>query len=181
MKKEISLKSIDRLFSSRFRWSIVVKCILCFLIFYLFNLLTGVQYYLWSEKSFQNEYHLTMTKIDLRKLNETYPEKTLGEPKFVLSNDFLIKNPYLCHGGSVSPTNEPRLLIFVKSAIQNRQARQAIRMTWAKKDFLQKNSVRVAFVLGMNKETFNIDQESKDFGDIIQIDKIDYYYYNSCK
>ena len=122
-----------------------------------------------------------MTKIDLRKLNETYPEKTLGEPKFVLSNDFLIKNPYLCHGGSVSPTNEPRLLIFVKSAIQNRQARQAIRMTWAKKDLLQKNSVRVAFVLGMNKETFNIDQESKDFGDIIQIDKIDYYYYNSCK
>ncbi|UJR24031.1 hypothetical protein I4U23_026996 [Adineta vaga] len=176
--------SIDRwysYFSYRFRWTFFVKCFLCFVVFYLLNILTGVQYYLWSEKSFQNEYSLTMTKIDLTKLDEEYPEKILGVPKYILSNDFIIKNQYLCHKENVQINSEPHLLILVKSAIQNQQARQAIRMTWAKKDFLEKNSIKIAFVLGINEENFNVNEESKQYRDIIQIDKKDYYYYNSYK
>ena len=89
-----------------------------------------------------------MTRIDLKTIDESNPEKTLGTSKYVLGNEFIIKNEHLCEQHNVSAIDEPHLLILVKSAVDNRKARQAIRMTWAKKDVLAKNSIAVAFVLG---------------------------------
>jgi hypothetical protein len=153
-----------------------------------------VHYYLWSEKSFENEYHLAMTQIDITKINEQNVERILGPPINFLPNKFIITNEYLCN----HEESQPHLLILVKSAIENWKARQAIRITWAKKDFLQKNSIKLAFVLGklkiistrkysnylilgISEKNLTVEQESKQYEDIIQIDKIDYYYHNSCK
>jgi hypothetical protein len=36
-------------------------------------------------------------------------------------------------------------------------------------------------ILGTNQFNLTMEQESKQYGDIIQIDKIDFYYHNSCK
>jgi len=136
-----------------------------------------MQYYIWSEKSFENEYHLTMTKIDITKINEQNVEKILGPPTTFISNTFIIKNEYLCNQEDF----QPHLLILVKSAIENWKARQAIRITWGQKQFLETNSIKLAFLLGISEHNLTIEQESKQYKDIIQIDKIDFYYYNSCK
>jgi hypothetical protein len=56
-----------------------------------------VQYYIWTEKSFENEYHLTMTNIDISKIDEQHPERILGPPNNIILNEFIIKNEYLCH------------------------------------------------------------------------------------
>jgi hypothetical protein len=90
-----------------------------------------------------------MTHIDITKIDEENPEKLLGLPKNIISNEFIIKNEYLCNHGNIETTlQQPHLLILVKSAVDNWKARQAIRMTWAKKDFRKTNSIQVAFVLG---------------------------------
>jgi hypothetical protein len=107
-----------------------------------------VQYYVWSEKSFENEYHLTMTRIDVTKIDENNPERMLGSPKNIISNIFIIKNEYLCDYGGFKSDIKPHLLILIKSAAENWKARQAIRLTWGKKDFLETNFVKLAFVLG---------------------------------
>ncbi|CAF3936543.1 unnamed protein product [Rotaria sordida] len=168
-----------------------IKCIICIIIVYLLNAILGVQYYIWSEKSFENEYHLSMTQIDIRKIDEDNPEDILGLPKYIISDRFIINNEYLCNHGNSVTIIQPHLLILVKSAVENWKARQAIRMTWAKNDFLEKNFIKLAFVLGTirsqkfsssaNQQYFNVEKESKQYKDIIQIDKIDFYYHNSYK
>jgi hypothetical protein len=162
---------------NRFHITTLIKIFLCLLIIYLLNLITGVQYYIWLERSFENEYNLTMTKIDITKINEQNAERILGPPTNLISNTFIIKNEYLCN----DKDQQPHLLILVKSAIENWKARQAIRITWAKKEFLQQNSIKLAFILGSSTHNQSIEQEAKQYGDIIQIDKIDFYYHNSCK
>ncbi|CAF1288558.1 unnamed protein product [Adineta steineri] len=185
--------SMERWFSCQYRYrsTVYIKFILCLVIIYLLNLIIGVQYYLWSERSFENEYRLKMTHIDIRNIDEENPEKILGISTNIIAHEFIIKNEYLCHDGNQTTTNQPHLLILVKSAIENSKARQAIRMTWAKKDFLQTNSIKVAFVVGIsksekdspntNKKTLHVEKESQQYGDIIQIDKLDFYYHNSYK
>jgi hypothetical protein len=132
----------------RFHSTVYIKWILCLVILYLLNLIMGVQYYIWYERSFENEYHLTMTNIDLTKIEEENVEQILGQPKNIISNKFIIENEYLCNHDNTETVNQPHLLILVKSAVENWKARQAIRMTWAKKEFLIKNNLKLAFVLG---------------------------------
>jgi hypothetical protein len=127
----------------RFHLLTIIKLIFCLVILYLLNLITGMQDIL-SEKSFQDEYHLTMIKIDTTIIDEQHPEKILGPAKHSISNRFIIKNEYLCN----DEQSHPHLLILVKSAIENWKARQAIRMTWAKKEYLEKNFIKLAFVIG---------------------------------
>ena len=126
-----------------------IKLLLILLIIYLLNLFFGIQHYLWSEKSFDKEYHLNMFRIDLNKIDENHPEIVLGQPKYLITNDFLIENKYLCFKNKNENKREmPHLLILVKSAVNNYQARQAIRLTWANKKFLENYSFQIAFVLG---------------------------------
>lgn len=150
---------------------------------YLLNICFGVQYYLWSERSFELEYHLTMTRIDLNQIDENHPEKSLGPSKYFLSNRFLISNEHLCQINDGQPF--VRLLILVKSAIEHVDAREAIRRTWAKKNRLEENSIRLAFVLGQQetnrKLNISIENESNQNKDLIQIDQVDSYYHNSYK
>src|SRR5690348_11786818 len=97
--------------SRRYSFSIYIKCALCILILYYLNLLFGFKYYIWSEKSFEDEYHLTMTHIDITQAEENSYE-ILGPPKNILSTRFLIENEYLC-GRSLDPETRlyPHLLI----------------------------------------------------------------------
>ncbi|CAF2441342.1 unnamed protein product [Rotaria sp. Silwood2] len=179
----MSRSGIDRWFfrSCRLHSTTYIKTILCLVVIYLLNSILGVQYYIWSERSFENEYHLTMTQIDITKINEENPERILGLPKHIMSNKFIINNEYLCNHGNSLTVIQPHLLILVKSAVENWKARQAIRMTWAKNDFLEKNNIKLAFVLGENEQNFSVEKESQKYKDIIQIDKMDFYYHNSYK
>ncbi|CAF1095250.1 unnamed protein product [Rotaria magnacalcarata] len=183
LKQPMARLTIERWFfrSYRFHCTTIIKCILCLIILYLLNVTFGVQYYIWTERSFENEYHLRMTHIDITKLDEENPEKVLGVPKYIVSNTFIINNEYLCNNGDSETVNNPHLLILVKSAVENWTARQAIRMTWAKKEFLEKNNIKLAFVLGANEQNFSVEKESQYYKDIIQIDKVDFYYHNSYK
>ena len=161
--------------SRRFPLANLLRSLLALLIIYSINILFGVKDSLWSEKSFENEYHLTMTRIDPQLVNEANAGRILGPPKYHVSTRYLIANEGVCQSGDV------RLLILVKSAITNAEARQAIRLTWANKASLSKNSIRLAFVLGRHENNITVDRESKQHGDIIQIDHIDNYYSNSRK
>lgn len=125
----------------RLHLSTLFKCLTFLLIIYFLNLVTGVHYYIWSEKSFENDYSLRMTKIDLNQLDEEHPEKILGEAKTIIHTEFRLKNEYFC-------SNQSNVIILVKSAIENIQARQAIRLTWANHNLLQKYSIKILFVLG---------------------------------
>jgi hypothetical protein len=167
--------------SSRYRLSKYIKFALCILILYCLNLLFGIKSYLWFEKSFEDEYHLTIQQIDITKIEEN-TEQILGSPKNYLSNQFLIANEHLC-GRSLDPKTRlyPHLLILIKSSCENFKERQSIRLTWGNKSSLSKYDIRLAFVLGTNAHNTSLKEESKKYGDIIQIDRIDYYYYSSCK
>jgi hypothetical protein len=134
--------------SHRYSLSTYLKFGICILILYYLNLLIGFKSYMWYEKSFEDEYHLTMTHIDITKAEEN-PYEVLGPPKNILSNQFLIENEYLC-GRSPDPETRvyPHLIILVKSSCQNFKERQSIRLTWGEKNYLLKNDIRLAFVLG---------------------------------
>ena len=162
----------------RFPLATLVKSLLFLLIVYSINIQFGVKVSLWSEKSFENEYHLTMTRIDPQLVNEANAGRILGPPKYQSSTRYLIANEHLCHS---EKSDDVRLLILVKSAIVNAEARQAIRLTWANKVSLDKNHIRLAFVLGRHENNITVDKESNQHGDIIQIDHIDNYYSNSRK
>ncbi|CAF3521172.1 unnamed protein product [Rotaria sp. Silwood1] len=165
----------------RYNISLYMKFIICILILYYLNMLFGFNNNIWYEKSFENEYHLRMKHIDVTKIEENV-EQVLGLPNNILPNKFIIKNKYLC-GRSIDPETliHPHLLILVKSNIENIKQRQAIRMTWAIKQILLNKNIQLAFVLGRNIDNTSIEDESNKYGDIIQIDNIDYYYYSSYK
>ena len=158
----------------RLHLSTLIKCLILLLMIYIFNLITGVQYYIWSEKSFDNDYSLIMTRIDLNSIAEEQPEKNLGLPRYELYREFLIGNERFC-------SNDHQIIILVKSAIENVRARQAIRMTWANREFLQKNFIKVLFIVGRNDDQLTIEKEYEEYEDLIQIDQLDNYYHNSCK
>jgi len=143
--------SVDKSSSSSSRRSYLsfyIKCAFCILIIYYLNILFGFKYYIWSEKSFEEEYYLRMPHIDATQIEEN-PERTLGQPKNILPNRFLIENEYLC-GRSLDPETRlyPHLLILVKSSCKNFKERQAIRLTWGEKNRLNKRNSRLAFFLG---------------------------------
>jgi len=39
----------------------------------------------------------------------------------------------------------------------------------------------ILIILGTIGQNLTVEQESKQYGDIIQIDQVDFYYHNSCK
>lgn len=132
--------------SNRSYRSTYIKCGLCLLIIYCLNFFFGYKSYIWSEKSFENEYYSRMKHIDVTKIEENV-EDELGQPINILSNRFLIENEHLC-GRSLDPQTliHPHLLILVKSSPQHFKQRQAIRSTWGKKSNLK--NTQLAFVLG---------------------------------
>src|ERR1700733_5409246 len=80
---------IDILYSSSRRYiPLYITCAICIMIIYYLNILIGFKYYIWSEKSFDVEYHLSMIHIDPIKIKEN-PENILGPAKYILSNQFI--------------------------------------------------------------------------------------------
>jgi len=71
------------------------------------------------------------------------------------------------------------ILILVASAPSHFLARNAVRETWGKRDELEKNGIRLAFVLGVtHNDTVEEElmEEEDKHGDIIQEDFIDSYH-----
>lgn len=160
---------------------IYIKLAFCILMIYYLNMFISYRSMVWNEKSFQADYQLTMTRIDVVKVEEN-ADDILGPPINYLSNRFLIENEYLC-GRSMDLTTRilPHLIIFVKSNYENVQQREAIRLTWGNQQYLSPYDARIAFVLGTNSLNLTVKDESNKYGDIIQIDHIDQVYSNSRK
>ena len=59
------------------------------MIIYYLNILIGFKYYIWSRKSFDDEYHLPMIHIDPMKIGKI-SENILGRAKNILSNQLII-------------------------------------------------------------------------------------------
>lgn len=184
--------------SNRKSLSIYVRFLICILLIYFLNLIFGFRSYRWGEKSFDSEYHLTMKQLDAVKI-DLNAEKHYGQPINYLSSQFRIRNEFLCGRSSDRETKSfPHLLILVKSFVQHRKQRETIRLTWANKYFLEPKNIRLAFVVGASLvssfsssfhfsfssgkdfQNRSIEDESTKYGDLIQIDQIDYYYYSSC-
>ncbi|XP_075149993.1 beta-1,3-galactosyltransferase brn [Haematobia irritans] len=79
---------------------------------------------------------------------------------------------------------KPQLTLLVKSALANVQRREAIRRTWGYEQRFSDVHIRRVFLLGASTNTFlmdAIDQEAREYGDIVQADFIDAYFNNTIK
>ncbi|CAF0839868.1 unnamed protein product [Didymodactylos carnosus] len=151
------------------RYRSYVKCFLIIIIMYMFCNIVGIG----RTKNFEQEYGKSIKYVDIFEIAET--DQHIGGPYInQLPNTFIISNEKLC-------SKPPYLLIMVKSAIGNYLARKAIRLTWGSHLNKYKKSIKLAFVLGTHSHNSTIEKESAEYQDIIQIDKTDYYYYNSCR
>ncbi|XP_060063868.1 beta-1,3-galactosyltransferase 1-like [Ylistrum balloti] len=118
---------------------------------------------------------------------------TLADKKTVNSSteideDLEVVNPhpfrYINNPGHCQFTSENRrtLLVIVKSTVRNILLRQAIRKTWAN---ISESNVKTVFMLGRNSSRLVqqeiIDEEAKQFQDIVQEDFIDAYMNNTLK
>ncbi|KAK0182889.1 hypothetical protein PV327_000976 [Microctonus hyperodae] len=78
-----------------------------------------------------------------------------------------------------------RLIFLVKSACENFHRRKAIRNSWGYKKRFFDVPTRTIFLLGKhdndNELQLKIDEESKTYKDIMQVDFIDSYYNNTIK
>ena len=138
------------------RWSCVrcrcsktttIRCSLAILLIYLLNVFMGVRPSLWTEKSFEREYDLTITHLDILQL-ESNAEKNFGPPTNILPDRIVLRNENLCGRSMPSETLiNPRLLILVKSSFDHQQERRAIRLTWANRAILHRHDARLAFVV----------------------------------
>ena len=79
-----------------------------------------------------------------------------------------------------------RLVYIVKSALENFERRKVIRRTWGYERRFSDVNIRTVFLLGRDpdynvEKQLRIEEESKEFGDIVQGDFIDNYYNNTIK
>ena len=142
MKARWSCARCHRWFKSKsIRWSV------CILSIYLLNVSIGFRTSLWTEKSFEGEYDLTITHLDIIQL-ENNAEKNFGHPTSILPDRLVVRNENLCGRSMPSKTLiDPRLLILVKSSFEHEQERRAIRLTWANSAILHRHDARLAFVV----------------------------------
>ncbi|ALC49269.1 brn [Drosophila busckii] len=83
-----------------------------------------------------------------------------------------------------SGANPPRLTLLVKSALHHQEQRQAIRKTWGYESRFSDVHIRRAFLLGVSADgsaTSAIEQEAKEYGDIVRADFVDAYFNNTVK
>lgn len=95
-----------------------------------------------------------------------------------LNHKLLLSNNTKCNRKDI------RLLILVKSSLEHFDKRRVIRQTWGFENRFSDVQTRTIFILG---KSYNIDvekrieEEHKQFGDIVQYDFIDEYYNNTIK
>ncbi|CAI9611522.1 unnamed protein product [Staurois parvus] len=100
--------------------------------------------------------------------------------KRVHTYDYVINEPDKCKDGA------PFLILLITVECWRKQARQAIRQTWGKEDFLPGVKVLRLFIVGKDQGWTedgqrSLVEESQTFHDIIQQDYLDTYYNLSTK
>lgn len=126
-----------------------------------------------------------------RYLVDRYNFDTLPHPSaFISYPSYLINHPQKCGGGSgihgEVGSDEILLLLFIKSAPEHHEQRQAIRETWGNESFAESQlgaSVKVVFALGVHhdvRERGGIQaallQEDQEHRDLIQRDFLDNFH-----
>uniref|UniRef100_T1J2D0 Hexosyltransferase n=1 Tax=Strigamia maritima TaxID=126957 RepID=T1J2D0_STRMM len=96
---------------------------------------------------------------------------------------FILSNNTKCMDKSGKPDNI-RLLLIIKSAMRNKENRDAIRQSWGWETRFSDVKLRRIFLLGVSNDKHLqkiIQKESKKHGDIVQSTFIDTYFNNTIK
>lgn len=94
-----------------------------------------------------------------------------------LEYDLLLTNKTKCNGNI-------HLLILVKSSLKHFDRRRIIRKTWGSENRFSDVPTRTIFILGKSYDIDlekRVEEEHKQFGDVVQYDFIDDYYNNTIK
>ncbi|XP_063234706.1 beta-1,3-galactosyltransferase brn isoform X2 [Bacillus rossius redtenbacheri] len=110
-------------------------------------------------------------------------EKPDIQPLNVYNYTFISKCDRKCSEGESS---QLRLVYIVKSAMLNFQRRMAIRNSWGFEKRFSDVPIRTVFVLGVSSPGTgdlqqSIENESRNYGDIVQADFLDTYFNNTIK
>lgn len=114
-------------------------------------------------------------------------QKSNVPPINVYNYTFLYKSEHKCRDGDNSDKFiSPRLVIIVKSAMNNFQNRLAIRRSWGFEKRFSDLTIRTVFILGKSKTNDKglqklIDLEYNSYNDIVQGDFVDTYFNNTIK
>jgi len=106
--------------------------------------------------------------------NQTRSTRHLVRPDQVTT---LLKPSNLCKPGNSTSGSEPYLLVVVCSAVENWEARVAVRESWAR-DQSNLPGVRVLFLVGRlvnNSRQEQLLEEQENFGDLVQENFLDSY------
>jgi len=106
--------------------------------------------------------------------NQTRSTRHLVRPDQVTT---LLKPSSLCSPKNSTSGSDPYLLVVVCSAVDNWEARVAVRESWAK-DQSTLSGVRVVFLVGHlvnNSRQEQLAEEQESFGDLVQEDFLDSY------
>lgn len=98
-----------------------------------------------------------------RPLLKQTSQKTTGHPHF---HGYIIENSGLC-----SAQKRVDVLVYINSAVKNRERRQAIRQSWASHNAFSLISLRLVFILGQTsstREQLEVFTEHASSGDIVQ-------------
>lgn len=138
---------------------------------------------MWLRLPFQLENTVLLTFITFTAPNFTWNANSTRDLSIYVQPEnvtAIIPNADLCQADSEAEQKKPVLLVIICSAVDNFQAREAIRETWMS---LQLNdstpfTVRTAFLLGQttnDSRQADVAAESNAYGDIIQEGFIDAY------
>ncbi|XP_069134834.1 beta-1,3-galactosyltransferase brn-like [Argopecten irradians] len=126
-----------------------------------------------------SEFHYPL-QIDMKNLVSIYKEKGHVDEPIINKYTHIetIRPTKICvYGGDKGPKKDVFLIYLIKSTPTNYARRNAIRKSWANE--YKFPNIRLVFLMGIpERSTLNdmVVTESKEFGDILQLDFIDTYY-----
>lgn len=147
----------------------------------------------WYEKDYETQFNYPL-KGDIRKYMEQLRMGRELEQVPINEHNYIIRtwSKSKCAEKSGEFQKNIRLVYIVKSAIEHFNRRQVIRKTWGFERRFADVNIRTVFLLGTHPQSSDkigeedeiqkkINDEYRDFGDIVQGNFIDSYYNNTIK
>lgn len=156
-----------------------IKYTACFLVFLFILFFFGAFHHMF-EKDFYNNFHYPYDG-DLEVLVEQLRNNIAPDIEPINSYNFVYhNNPYK----KCMDVEDLRLVYIIKSAPDNFHLRSAIRITWGYQKRFSDVEIRTVFLVGTTKSEVlqkSIDEENRQYADIIQANFTDSYYNNTYK
>lgn len=166
-------------FFVKHRWRLV--CLVLTIVFLLDFFGFFIRLY---EKSYESEFTYALD-VDIPSILRSVRSGTI--PNIEAINEckytYVQENSNRCSG--INGDGNITLLLVIKSAVEHNLLRNGIRHSWGQEDQMPKDTLRRIFVLGQSATDpqlqKTVNEEQRQFGDIVQVDFIDSYYNNTIK